>query len=80
MQPKEWKAKAEAAAAVQKEYDKLTKLKVWDLAGVREYSHVCAEAKSKGLTCHFGRVFPLCHVKHAEMLVEYHSFKGRVVY
>ena len=36
----------------------------------------CTDAK----TIHFGRVFPLCHIKHSELAAIYQKYKGRVVF
>ncbi len=78
--PRERRKIPEAMAAVQKEYDKLLKSGSWDMSGVREYSELCAEYTKKGRKCHFGMVFPLCHIKHSELAKEHQSFKGSVVY
>ena len=47
-----WKKIPEAAAALEKEWQKLEKLPAWDPKQVREKSEVKAEAAKKGLPVH----------------------------
>ena len=37
-------------------------------------------AQKSGKIMYFGKVFPLCHVKHSQMSPEHHVHKGRVVF
>ena len=59
---------------------KLESKKAWDLEHPREYDDVRADANRASKTVHFGRVYPLCHVKHSELSSENWSYKGQVVF
>ena len=50
------------------------------MPNVQEYQDVANRASRTGKTIHFGRLFPLCHIKHSELPKEFHVFKGRVVF
>ena len=50
-----WKKIPEAAAALEKEWQKLEKLPAWDPKQVREKSEVKAESDKSGLPVHFCR-------------------------
>ena len=78
--PKEFMKIPEAKKAVDAEWEKLTSQGAWDLTTVREFSEVKSQARAQGRTVHFGRVFPLCHKKNAEMSSEHWKCKGRVVF
>ena len=41
---------------------------------------MCSKAALTGKTVHFGRVFPLCHIKHSELAEAFQKYKGRVVF
>jgi len=71
-----------AQAAVRKELDKLRAAGAWDESKVREYSDVAREARRTGKTVHFGRVFPICVEKDAELKrpEALKVYKGRVVF
>jgi len=78
--PKDFMKIPEAKKAVDAEWEKLTALGACDLSTVREFSEVKSQARAQGRTVHFGRVFPLCHKKNAEMSAEHWRYKGRVVF
>ena len=80
LQPKVWQTRPDCVAAVQKEYDQLVKIKAWDYSQVQEIATVRARAAKTGKTIYFGKVFPLCHIKHSELSKEFHVPKGRVVF
>ena len=71
-----------ARDSMEKEHKKLTANGVWNLAGVRAWADVCAEAKAKGKKAHVGNVFGICVEKNAELPKgdERRRFKGRYVY
>ena len=69
-----------AKAAVQAEWDKLTKARCWILESVQEYETVRKNAIRDNRTAHFGRVFSLCGVKHSELPPEKRKYKGRIVF
>ena len=48
----------------------------------REYEDVRAEAAKgpKKREVHFGRVFPLCHIKNSQLAEKFWTYKGRVVF
>jgi len=56
-----------AKAALDKEWRNLWDIKTWDPDTVREYDDVCAEAKKKNKTVHFGRVFAISTLRGSEL-------------
>ena len=40
---------------------------------------MCREAEKYGRTYYFGRIFPLCHIKHSEIKGK-KVYKGRVIF
>ena len=52
----------------------------WDYGSVCSYIDKCLDAEKTGKTIHFGRVFPLCHIKHSELGVQFHEHKGRCIF
>lgn len=78
--PKEWCAIPKPVDAAQAEYDQLNKINWVDWDNVCEYWDKCAEVSKTGKTMHFGRVFPLCHIKHSEVAAASQKHKGRVVF
>ena len=56
---------------VGKGVEKLMDQGAWDITSVREFSDVKSEARALGKTVHFGRDFPLCHKKNAELSPEH---------
>ena len=79
LSPSEWKKIPDAAKAVKAEFDQLEAIKAWDMDSVTSYDDVVARAKRTNKTVYFGRMFPLCHIKHSELAAEFHKYKGRVV-
>ena len=62
---KEIKASKRAQAALDKEWDRLSAKGTWNIASVREWRDVAAEAKRDGKTVHVGRVFGICVEKQS---------------
>ena len=58
----------------------MSNIKSWDLASVREHYDLVAYARKTGKQIYFGRLFPLCHIKHSELAAQFHVYKGRVVF
>ena len=56
-----------AKAAVDKEWEKLEKIPVWQVAQVRNKNEVIDEARTKGAKVHFASLMDLCHLKNAEL-------------
>ena len=69
----------EAKAAVDKEWDKMSKISAWDLTKVRNKSEVIDEARTKGRKVHFASLMDICHLKNAELETPHQKYKGRVV-
>ena len=72
----------EAAAAMDKEWQKLHDQKVWDVENVREWDDVAYEARCNGIEVQFGYVFGICVEKGSELDADdpNRKFKGRVVF
>ena len=68
-----------AKAAVDKEWEKLEKIRPWDLTEVRSESAVIEEAMTKGAKVHFASLMDICHLKSAELETRHQKYKGRVV-
>ena len=68
-----------AKAAVDKKWEKLEKIPVWDLTKVRSKSEVIDEARTKGRNVHFALLMDICHLKNAEWETKHQKYKGRVV-
>ena len=56
-----------AKAVVDKEWEKLEKVPVWDKTKVRNKSEVIDEARTKGAKVHFASLMDICHLKNAEL-------------
>ena len=71
-----------AQEALGKEWTRLRDIKTWDETIVRERRSVEAEARRKGLTMHFGRIFAICVEKGSELPESDPSrkYKGRAVF
>ena len=69
-----------AQAALNVEWDKLRRQKVWLEDTVEEIHVVKERALKEGRTGHFGRVFGFAGVKHAELTGDQRKYKGRVVF
>ncbi|MCP4191077.1 MAG: hypothetical protein GY768_10670, partial [Planctomycetaceae bacterium] len=71
-----------AYLAMQEEWDRLRRKKVWDETVVREWADVAAEARRLGIEVHMGYLFGICVEKNCELPVGHPSrkFKGRVVF
>ena len=84
---KERNSTPKALEAVAKEWQRLRTIKhrdgvgVWDESRVREKSRVRHEARDKGITMHFARIFDLCVEKGSELPLgdPDRRFKGRAV-
>ena len=68
-----------ANAAVDKEWEKLEKIPVWQLTKVRSKSEVIDDAQTKGARVHFPSLMDIRHVKNAELEAKHQKYKGRVV-
>jgi hypothetical protein len=71
-----------ARAALQSEWDKLRRQKVWGEAKVRPWAQVVRESRASSSTIHVGRIFEICVEKNAELPLgdPRRKFKGRVVF
>ena len=49
------------------EWQQLDEIKAWDYECVGSYADKFREAEHAGKTIHFGRIFPLCNIKHSEV-------------
>ena len=74
-----WTKIPDAQAEVQEEYDNLRAITTWDEDKVEEYSAVCARYSRLGKKAHFGLVYPICHIKHAEMAKEHQKLKKTII-
>ena len=68
-----------AKAAVDKEWEKLEKISVWNLTKVRSKKQVIDEARMSGAKVHFASLMDICHLKNAELEAKHQKYKGRVV-
>ena len=68
-----------AKAAVDKEWEKLEKISVWNLTKVKSKKKVIEEARTSGATVHFASLMDICHLKNAELEAKHQKYKGRVV-
>ena len=68
-----------AKAAVDKEWEKLEKISVWNLTKVRSKKEVIDEARTKGAKVHFASLMDICHWKNAELEAKHQKYKGRAV-
>ena len=57
----------EAKTAMDKEWQELVDKSCWLHAKVREYRDVVADAVSKGIKAHFGRILEICSLKGDEL-------------
>ena len=69
-----------AKAEVDKEWEKLEKIRAWHLTKVRSKSEVIDEARTKGEKVHFASLMDICHLKNAELETKHQKYKGRVVF
>ena len=68
-----------AKAAVDKEWEKLEKISVWNLTQVKSKKQVINEARMSGATVHFASLMDMCHLKNAELEAKHQEHRGRVV-
>ena len=68
-----------AKAAVDKEWEKLEKISVWNLTKVRGKKEVIDEARMTGATVHFASLMDIWHLKNADLETKHQKYKGRVV-
>ena len=68
-----------AKAPVDKEWENLEEISVWDLTKVRSKKEVIDEARTKGAKVHFASLVDICHLKNAEFEAKHQKYKGRVV-
>ena len=69
-----------AETAVDKEWDKLEKIPVWDITKVRSKKEVIDKASTNGAKVHFASLMDICHLKNAGLEVKHQEYKGRVVF
>ena len=62
-----------------KESDKLEKIRAWELTKVRSKKEVIFETRTKGEKVHFASLMDICHLKNAELETKHQKYKGRVV-
>ena len=77
--PKAMKIPA-AQTAVENEWRKLEEKQSWLTDTVRSKKSVIEEAKRTKKQVHFGSLMDLCHLKNAELAIEFQKYKGRVVF
>ena len=79
---KEMLATPKAMLAMDEEWNKLMRQLVWDMASVREYDEVVAEAKLNKIKVHFGDIFGICGLKGSELSEDDpgRKWKGRFVF
>ena len=65
----EIKSQPKAQAALQKEWERLRRKKVWDLdpKGVRKWSDVAAQARREGKEVHMGMLYEICVEEGSEL-------------
>ena len=80
LSPKEWKNIQGARDAVNAEWDQLDEIAFVDYSTVAPINQKKKEASDSSKTFHFGRVFPLCHIKHSELDAKHRKYKGRCVF
>ena len=68
-----------ATAAVDKEWEKLEKIRAWDTTTVRNKSEVIDAARTKGIKVYFASLMDICHLKNAELETKHQKYKGRIV-
>ena len=68
-----------AKAAVDKEWEKLEKISVWNVTKVKSKKSVIDEARTTGATVHFASLMDICYLKNAELEAQHQKYKGRVV-
>ena len=68
-----------AKAAVDKEWENLEKISVWNLTEVRRKKEVIDEARTSGATIHFASLMDISHLTNAELEAKHQKYKGRVV-
>ena len=67
-----------AKAAVEKEWEKLQKIPVWNLTKVRSKKEVIDEARTSGAKVHIASLMDTCHLKNAELEAKHPKYKGRI--
>ena len=79
---KEIASEPTAQAALDAEWTKLVKARVWDANAPREWSALSAEARKENRTIHVGRVFEICVEKGSELPAGSpgRKYKGRSVF
>ena len=69
----------DAKAAVDKEWEKLEKIRAWRLTKVRNKKEVIDEARKEGKTVYFASLVDICHLKNSELEPKIQKYNGRVV-
>ena len=79
--PGRGKEKAQALAALKKEWDRLRAIGTWDESKVREWKDVRLEADRSGQDVHIAPIFDICVEKNSELAEDnpQRKYKGRVV-
>ena len=69
----------DAKVAVDKEWEKLQQLPVWQVTKVKSRKEVFQKAQKEGRTVHFATLTDMCHLKNSELEQKFQKHKGRVV-
>ena len=70
----------DAKAAVDKELEKLEKIRAWQLTKVRNKKEVISEARKEGKPVHFSSLVDIWHLKNSELEPQFQKYKGRFVF
>ena len=65
--PEEIKHDTRALDAIFAEAAKLQEKGTWDMSSVRSKRDVAKDARANNAEVHFGRIFPICNIKHSEL-------------
>ena len=64
---------------MEKQWEKIKKIPVWQLTKVRNKKEVIDEARNEGRKIHVASLMDLCHLKNSELEPKFQKYKGRVV-
>ena len=73
-------ARADAIAAIKKEFDGIGDMGTWDLESVEEEEVVKRRAIENGQTIHLADLLAICSEKNVELEPKFRTLKGRVCY
>ena len=69
----------DAMAAVKKEWEKLEKIRAWQMNKVKSKKDVILEAQKEKRTVHFATKMDICHLENTELEPMHQKYQGRVV-